>query len=88
MSDTISACCHAEIKAHMRTASFYSLSPPEPVPYCTECGATNPDEVEDEQIYSPDELWPCHYCHGEGWIWGDGKKLTCPRCHGRGIEGE
>jgi len=51
MSDTISACCHAPIKAHMPNASFYSQSPPDPVPYCVQCKREWPDEIEetDEQ---------------------------------------
>jgi len=49
MSDTVSACCHAPIKAHMPSASFYSLSPRDPVPYCTDCGAIEPEEIEEEE---------------------------------------
>ena len=45
MSDTISACCHAEIRAHIPHGSFYSLSPREPVSYCTACGAKEPEEI-------------------------------------------
>jgi len=48
---TLSACCHAPIKAHMPNASFYSQSPPDPVPYCVQCKREWPDEIEetDEQ---------------------------------------
>jgi DnaJ-class molecular chaperone len=36
---------------------------------------------------APDNLWPCHYCYGEGWIWDahTRRKLRCPACKGKGI---
>ena len=43
---------------------------------------------------SPDELWLCHYCHGEGYLYDDGeqgrdgRKVTCHVCHGKGVESE
>ena len=82
MSETVSKCCHAEIKAYMPHCSSYLTSPPDPVPHCTECGQKDPEEVE----LVPG---PCYFCRGEGWIIGhDCKKHTCPKCHGRGEEGE
>jgi hypothetical protein len=50
MSDTVSACCRAEIKAYIPTSSFYSLSPRDPVPFCTVCERTNPEEIDPEEI--------------------------------------
>jgi len=49
MSDTVSACCRAPIKAHMPNVSFYSQSPPDPVPYCVSCEAIEPEEIEEEE---------------------------------------
>lgn len=49
MSDTISACCHAKIAAYIPQASFYSLSPRDPVPYCTACGQIEPEEIEEDE---------------------------------------
>jgi len=46
---TLSACCRAEIKAYVPRASFYSLSPRDPVPYCVSCGAIEPEEIEEEE---------------------------------------
>jgi hypothetical protein len=75
----VSICCHAEIKAYMPRVTFYTQSPPDPIPYCTECGAKNPEEIELEPQ-------PCYFCEGQGWIWSHEKKRTCPICHGKGEE--
>jgi len=49
MTKTVSACCHAEIKSYRPRVSSYAQSPPDPVPYCTECGAKDPEEAEEEE---------------------------------------
>ena len=79
----VSACCHAPIKAYIPARNYiYRTSPDDPVPYCTECGTKDPEEVE----LVPG---PCFFCKGEGWIWGHNlRKQTCPKCHGGGEEGE
>jgi len=41
-----------------------------------------------------DDAWPCHYCYGTGYVWDDGeagrdaRRVTCPVCHGEGVEDE
>lgn len=49
MTEPISACCRAKIMAYIPHASFYSLSPRDPVPYCTACGQHDPEEIDEEE---------------------------------------
>lgn len=49
MADTISKCCRAEIKSYMPRVTFYTQSPPDPVPYCTGCGQIEPEEIEEDE---------------------------------------
>src|SRR4030042_6986754 len=47
------------------------------------CEATEPEEIEYD--FPPS----CDFCEGKGWIVGhDCKKHTCPKCRGKGGEGE
>ena len=99
MSDTVSACCHAEIKAYMPHVSFYSQSPPDPVPYCTVCEQTNPEEIDSEEVEDSENRL-CRVCEGRGFDFDDGeydpgtkrcaggRRRTCGHCHGTGVEPE
>lgn len=46
----VSACCRAPIKSYIPVRHYsYRTSPDDPVPYCTECGAEDPEEIEEEE---------------------------------------
>lgn len=48
-TNTVSVCCRAEIRAYMPRVTFYTQSPPDPIPYCVECGEIEPEEVEPDE---------------------------------------
>ena len=50
MTETVSNCCRAPIKSYIPNRNYiYRTSPVDPIPYCSECGAEDPEEVEAEQ---------------------------------------
>ena len=55
MSESISKCCSAKIKALIPNCSFYLTSPPDPVSYCTNCGQIEPEEIDPSEIEEEDD---------------------------------